>query len=330
MENSLIDKAILGKSGLSVSRLCYGTLALSPYHSNPSKEKAFELLNYAYSRGINFWDTAELYDNYDLMSYALKNIDNNKDIIISSRCYAKTYDEMSRAIDEALSKLSIDKISIFGLHEVYPEELKNGYFRKDAFFALIKAKEEGKISAISITSHSVKSVEHSLLIDEIDIIMPLINYKGLGILDGTKTDMLNAINNAKSKQKGIFAMKVLGGGFYSKDVRKALAFVLNNRNIDSIAIGMDDIEEIKFNISIFQNSITDYDIENKLKLKNKRISIEPWCENCGKCVKTCPQNAIYNEYGMLKADDKKCVRCGYCIPACKYFNIKFLNQNETI
>lgn len=329
MDKSLINKVILGKSKLAVSRLCYGTLALSPYHSNPDIDKASILLNYAYDMGVNFWDTAELYNNYNLLAYALNRVQNPDNIVISSRSYAISYEEMTKSIDFALESLSLDKISIFGLHEISPNEYENGYFRKNAFKALIKAKEEGKISAISVTSHSVESVNLANNIEEIDVIMPLINYKGLGVLDGTKEDMLDAIEKAKSKNKGIFAMKVLGGGFYSNEIKSALNFVMSNPYIDSIAVGMDNIDEICFNRSIFQNLSINKELEIKLKSKNKRISIEPWCENCGNCMTTCPQKAIFNDYGMLKVDDQKCVRCGYCIPACKSFNIKFLNDNET-
>src|SRR5574344_1319472 len=48
----------IGKTGLRVSSICMGTMT---FGSSTSKDEAFKILNMAYDRGINFFDTAELY-----------------------------------------------------------------------------------------------------------------------------------------------------------------------------------------------------------------------------------------------------------------------------
>ncbi len=48
----------IGKSGLRVSPICMGTMT---FGSTTSKEEAFKILDKAYDRGINFYDTAEIY-----------------------------------------------------------------------------------------------------------------------------------------------------------------------------------------------------------------------------------------------------------------------------
>ena len=62
----------LGKSGLNVSRLCFGTLTMSPLQQNMSPREGARLLIHAYERGIRFLDTADLYDNYPHIREALK------------------------------------------------------------------------------------------------------------------------------------------------------------------------------------------------------------------------------------------------------------------
>lgn len=48
----------IGKSGLRVTPICLGTMT---FGSTTSKKEAFEIMDKAYDRGINFYDTAEIY-----------------------------------------------------------------------------------------------------------------------------------------------------------------------------------------------------------------------------------------------------------------------------
>jgi aryl-alcohol dehydrogenase-like predicted oxidoreductase len=48
----------IGKSGLRVSPICLGTMSFGTWSD---KEESFKILNTAYDRGINFYDTAEIY-----------------------------------------------------------------------------------------------------------------------------------------------------------------------------------------------------------------------------------------------------------------------------
>lgn len=48
----------IGKSGLRVTDICLGTMT---FGTTTSKEEAFKIMDKAYERGINFFDTAEIY-----------------------------------------------------------------------------------------------------------------------------------------------------------------------------------------------------------------------------------------------------------------------------
>jgi aryl-alcohol dehydrogenase-like predicted oxidoreductase len=48
----------IGKSGLRVTPICLGTMT---FGTTTSKKEAFKILDKAYDRGINFYDTAEIY-----------------------------------------------------------------------------------------------------------------------------------------------------------------------------------------------------------------------------------------------------------------------------
>lgn len=320
----IINRGTLGGTGLNVSKLCWGTLSFSPYHSKITPEEAGMLLKAGYKRGINFWDGAELYETYSHMQSGLEVVGQAEDIVISSRSYAQTREEMLLSIDKCRRALNRDIIEIFGLHEVRMEEFRNGAFRKGALQALAYAKEKGIIKAVSLTSHSAKVVMQTSKIEEIDVIMPLINYKGIGIRDGNLNDMEEAVSNAKAAGKGIFAMKVLAGGLFTEDIKKSFHYALNNPHIDAVAVGMSCIDELDCNIKIFTGNANQ--TQDNLRSKRKRVSIEPWCSACGRCIKICPQNAIVLEYGIAKVLHDKCMLCGYCISACEDFNIKFVNS----
>ncbi len=53
-----MEHRYIGKSGLRVSPICLGTMT---FGYQCSKETAFKLMDMAYDRGVNFYDTAEIY-----------------------------------------------------------------------------------------------------------------------------------------------------------------------------------------------------------------------------------------------------------------------------
>ena len=48
----------IGRSGLRVSVICLGTMT---FGSTTDKKEAFRIMDAAYDKGVNFFDTAELY-----------------------------------------------------------------------------------------------------------------------------------------------------------------------------------------------------------------------------------------------------------------------------
>ena len=74
----------LGNSGLKVSRLCFGTLTMSPLQTDLSPEVGAKLLIHAYERGVRFLDTADLYGTYPHIRLALKDA---PDYVVSTKAY---------------------------------------------------------------------------------------------------------------------------------------------------------------------------------------------------------------------------------------------------
>lgn len=60
---------------------------MSPLQTNQSHKEGGDLLLYGFENGINFVDTAELYETYGHIGYALRHLDRSK-IIIATKSYA--------------------------------------------------------------------------------------------------------------------------------------------------------------------------------------------------------------------------------------------------
>ena len=110
------------------------------------------------------------------------------------------------------------------------------------------------------------------------------NYRGLGIVDGSRTQMERAIEKAYKNGKGIYLMKPLGGGHLIGSYHKAMNYILDFQYTHSIAIGMQRKEEVKANIDFFNNRNIDGELEHLLENVNRKLIIQDWCQGCGKCV----------------------------------------------
>lgn len=126
-----MQKRKLGNSGLEVSELGFGCMGLSfGYGTAVDKKDGIALIRAAYGKGVNFFDTAEVYgpyENEEIVGEALapfKNqvviatkfgfkIENGKQVGLDS-----TPDNIRRVAEESLKRLKIDAIDLFYQHRV--------------------------------------------------------------------------------------------------------------------------------------------------------------------------------------------------------------------
>ncbi len=317
-----MDYRFLGNTGLKVSRICFGTLTLGPLQAGLSLEKGAELLSEAFHCGINFWDTAELYDNYAYLALALKKI--NDFPVIATKTYAYTREGAAASLEKARRELNLDVIPIFLLHEQESALTLEGH--RPALDFLIEAKQKGLIRAVGISTHHVAAVKAATELDCIDVIHPLINYRGVGIRDGTPQEMLTAIKAAHTRGIGIYGMKILGCGHLLQTIEKAFDFARNIPYLHSFAVGMSSIEELQANLYYLKGAKPPEEILSRLAGKKRRLKIEDWCIGCGTCVLKCPQGAltlqVVNASPRAVVDPSLCVFCGYCGAHCSEFCLK--------
>jgi len=125
----------LGSSGLSVSRVCLGSMT---WGMQNNQQDANQQIDYALSQGINFIDTAEMYaippspETYGktetiIGNWLSENKARRKDIVLATKIagpgmpWARdggpiTGDAVEKAVDASLKRLQTDYIDLFQLH----------------------------------------------------------------------------------------------------------------------------------------------------------------------------------------------------------------------
>jgi len=309
----------IGTTGLSVTELCHGTLILGHLQANLTPEEGALAIKKSLQMGINFFDTAKGYQTYPHMALGLRGVDRSN-LVIASKSHSRSYDTMKADVDECLKELSLEEIGMFLLHQVSSLDDLNG--RKGALDCLIEYKDKGLIRAIGASTHTIAGMKAVNEEPAIEVVFPVLNKKGLGIIDGNLDDMLEVLERSKQQDKFVYAMKPLGGGHLYEEVEEAFKYLRELPTCDAIAVGMKDEAEIEMNVAIFNDQPLTEDMKAQVNTVARKLIVYDRCTVCGLCVDECDQGAL--KLGELKAevDLAKCILCGYCADVCPEYVIR--------
>jgi predicted aldo/keto reductase-like oxidoreductase len=291
-----------------------------PLQANLSVAEGGALILKALERGVNFLDTAEMYQTYPHIKWALQRF--GGEVIIATKSTATTYLDMKLSIEKALEGLGRDRIDIFLLHASRDTEPTNN--RSEALQAILDYKKQGVIGASGVASHSVLGVASAAAAARIDVVFPLINWLGLGILDGGVDAMVAAIGQARQNGKAVYAMKALAGGSLIKEAAKSFDFVRSVVGIPVVAVGMVRPVELELNLAIFEGRPVTSELTQAAERYRKRAQVMFFCKGCGHCTLGCHNGAITMVAGKAVIDPEKCLLCGYCSRECPQFAIRII------
>lgn len=311
----------LGNTGLKIFPLIFGTLPMGPLQSNMSPVDGGRLIRTALDMGVNMIDTADMYGTYPHISEALKGFKN--EVIVATKTHATDAATAESHIDKALRELGRETLDLVHIHGA---RVANPFTDRAAVIErLLKLKEQGKIRHIGLSTHFVNVAFEAADHPDIEVLHPLINKFGMGLIGGKPEDMASAISVCASKGKGIYAMKALAGGNHISGARDSIKFVMELDGVDAVAIGMLTQEEISANVRLFDTGEMDEAQWTRLETGRKNIRVmSAFCKGCGKCVDICASEAVTLVNGRATINYSRCIMCGYCASACPDFLFRFV------
>ncbi|WP_394548010.1 aldo/keto reductase [Priestia aryabhattai] len=128
-----MQKRSLGKSGLEVSSIGLGCMGMSHgYGPAPDRKEMISLIHAAIDRGVNFFDTAEVYGPYvneELVGEALAPF--KEEIVIATKFGIKIVDgkqvveskpeQIRQSVEGSLKRLNVEAIDLYYQHRVDPD-----------------------------------------------------------------------------------------------------------------------------------------------------------------------------------------------------------------
>lgn len=310
-----MEPRTLGSTGLQVTPVGFGALTIGRNQLDLPLREGAAVIRHALERGIRLFDTAEYYGTYPYLREALRG--SKQEPVIVTKSYQTDAGGMAQALENARHSLDRDVIDIFLLHEVRsPVDFSA---RAAAWDTLQTARSKGLVRAVGLSTHHVDVARMAAGIPEADVLFALINLAGFGICDGngagTRTDMEAAIASAGHAGKGVLAMKVFGGGLLLDRYREAFSYVAGLPGVTAPMIGFGSAEEVDRIVDLLEGRLDPGYVPN---LSEKRYHVDPGdCTGCLLCRDRCPNEAIgTDENGLAFIGQDRCLRCGYCLPAC--------------
>ena len=139
-----------GKSGLEISELGFGGIPIIRLDIGT----AVKILRRAYDRGITFYDTANVYrDSEKKIGRAFDGMRDK--VIIATKTILRDGQNALNHLENSLRMLRTDYVDLYQLHQVAQEKDWDTVTAPGgALETVVKAKKEGKIRFIGVTSHN--------------------------------------------------------------------------------------------------------------------------------------------------------------------------------
>jgi predicted aldo/keto reductase-like oxidoreductase len=319
-----MERITLGKTGIDIVRMGFGGIPIQ----RVDEQQAIETVRHAVECGLDYIDTARAYTtSEERIGKALQLTD--KSVVVSSKSQDRTADGIRAEIEASLKNLQRDFIELYQCHFVKDEaDYQRILSKGGALEGLLRAKNEGLIGHIGITSHSLDLLDRVLDDDVFETIMVCFSF-----LEPTAKEQV--IPKALQKKVGVIAMKSFSGGVLDDPVL-ALKYVLAQPGVVIIP-GVETVDLFSANWQVFNDSYR-LSAQQKAAIDEIRQRYDKMfcrrCDYCRPCSEDIPIQTIMGirfavkRFGeaFLETDwmrdalekARRCAQCEECVDRCPY------------
>jgi len=251
-KRTAVDQVALGKTGLKLSRLGFGTGSNSGNVQYALGQENFnKLIHYAYDQGITYFDCAQNYRTFEWIAGAIKGLPREK-LFIQSKVPGKP-EEVLAAIDHHRKVFDTDYVDSMLIHCMVKDRWTDEWKRvMDAFD---EAKEKKWIRAKGVSCHSLPALRAATASQWTQVHLVRVNPQANHI-DGMEESwdkpghnlapVLAELKTMRAEGRGVIGMKIIGNGEFvqPEDREKSIRFAMSRPELDAIVIGFKSTAEI--------------------------------------------------------------------------------------
>ena len=319
-----MEKTRFGKTGLKVSRIAFGGIPIQRLGA----EEAARVVRGSIDLGVNFIDTANIYsDSEEKIGAAIKGVPRDS-LVIASKSLAQDKKTFLEHVDLSLSRLGVDYLDIYHLHNIASEEAYNAVFGEGgAHEGLTEAIRAGKVRFPAFSSHSIPMSLRIMREGKFAAVQLPLNY----IDDEAAKE---AVPLAAELDMGFIAMKPFGGGMLS-DAGTSIRYLAQFAGIVPDP-GIEKLSEMEEIVRIAESDARLTAADAAAIERTKAETEGRWCHRCDYCqpcpqrigissvicikgfIKRMPYRKIVELAGKSMEAARSCTECGECTGRCPY------------
>lgn len=247
------DWVTLGKSGVKVTRLAFGTGTFAGRVQRALGQDEFtRLVRYAYDRGIRFFETAESYgDMHRMLGVALKGVPRDSYRLMSK---VTTHDGVNpqEKIDELRKLANTDYFDVLLLHWQHVPTWPTDTLRWQD--GMLEAESKKAVLGHGASVHGLPALRQFPANKWLQIAMIRMNHNGAK-MDGEDyathgpenvSEVVTHVKQVRQDGMGVISMKLVGEGTFvtREDRQAAMRFAFRNAGVDSVTVGYKSTQEI--------------------------------------------------------------------------------------
>jgi len=246
------DWVTLGKSGVKVTRLAFGTGSFSGQVQRELGQDGFtRLVRYAYDQGIRFFETAESYgEMHKMLGVALKGVPRDSYRLMSKVTTRQGVDPQEK-FDELRKLANTEYFDIMLLHwqhtATWPADTRSWQE------GILEAESKRVIVSHGASVHGLPTLRQVPGNKWLDVAMIRMNHKGTRMdaedynTDGLGNvpEVVTRVKRVRTEGMGVVSMKLAGEGTFDReDRRAAMKFAFKNAGVDCVTVGYKNTAEI--------------------------------------------------------------------------------------